>query len=48
MTFLGIDIDSEQRTLSLPVKKLVVLVEVWSSKRRATKRQLQVLVDKVN
>ena len=51
LTFLGVNIDSVQETLSLPVNKLEILqVELcnWQAKRKATKRELQQLIGKLN
>ena len=51
LTFLGIEIDSKLRTLSLPANKLSelkLLLGEWSKKKKATKRELQVLVGKLN
>jgi hypothetical protein len=51
VTFLGIEIDCLKRTLSLPPKKLNEireLVECWSKKEKATKREFQKCVGKLN
>jgi hypothetical protein len=51
VTFLGVNIDSVQETLSLPADKLEILqVELcnWQAKRKATKRELQQLIGKLN
>ena len=51
ITFLGIEIDSVNRVLSLPLVKLNELrleLTAWISKKKATKRQLQQLVGKLN
>lgn len=51
ITFLGIQIDSERQSLSLPPHKLVHLKELiqdWKGRRSATKHQLQELVGHLN
>ena len=51
ITFLGIEIDSIKEELRLPQSKLVALKQLlasWSSKRVATKRELQVLLGHLN
>lgn len=51
IVFLGIEIDSVHRTLSLPVNKMLELREElakWQSKSKATKHELQRLVGKLN
>jgi hypothetical protein len=51
MTFLGVHIDCEQRTLGLPAKKvseLLVLVQSWDGRRRVTKVEAQRVVGKLN
>ena len=51
LTFLGVDIDTLARQLSLPETKLCELRELLSdtiSKRSITKRELQSLVEKLN
>jgi len=51
LTFLGIEIDSKLRTLSLPQEKLDKLrIELcrWLTKKKATKRELQQLTGKLN
>ena len=51
ITFLGIEIDSVRQELRLPQDKLVrlqALVHQWSSRRHATKHQLQVLLGHLN
>ena len=51
ITFLGIQIDSEEQSLSLPQPKLARLKEIirsWQGKRSATKHQLQELLGHVH
>jgi hypothetical protein len=51
MTFFGIEINTMDRTLSLPPKKLDEvrqLLTSWAGKRKCTKKQLQVLIGKLN
>ena len=51
LTFLGIEVDCVKRTLSLPDKKLVEareMVCLWSKKVKATKRELQIFLGKLN
>ena len=51
ITFLGIEIDSINSTLSLPGKKLEELSEElakWQTKNKATKHELQQLIGKLN
>ncbi|XP_070546134.1 uncharacterized protein [Ptychodera flava] len=51
LTFLGIEINAHTRTLSLDGNKLQELsdlLEYWLPKRRATKRELQQLIGKLN
>ncbi|XP_070571308.1 uncharacterized protein [Ptychodera flava] len=51
LTFLGIEINAQTRTLSLDDTKLQEvsdLLEYWLPKRRATKRELQQLIGKLN
>ena len=51
LTFLGIEINTHNRTLSLDSSKLQDLSNLltcWLPKRRATKRELQQLVSKLN
>ena len=51
VTFLGIDIDSVSRQLSLPQHKLQEmrsLLHSWTHKKKATKKELQQLVGKLN
>ena len=51
LSFLGIQIDWVARTLSLPPKKLMEvkhLIDIWLTKTKATKRQVQQLVGKLN
>lgn len=50
-TFLGIQIDSVQRTLALPPEKLQAFQELllqWSSKKRVSKRDLLSLLGRLN
>ena len=47
LTFVGIEIDSQQQILRLPPTKLAQLqetVEEWRGRRAATKQQLQSLI----
>ena len=51
LTYLGVEIDTKSRRLALPANKLNELrelVDMWCSKRRATKIALQSLVGKLN
>ena len=51
LTFLGVKINTDKRTLALPDKKLNelrALVDKWALKRRATKLELQSLVCHLN
>lgn len=51
VTFLGISIDSVSRSLSLPDGKLIELqneLSHWSTKKKATKAELQSLIGKLN
>jgi hypothetical protein len=51
ITFLGVKIDSPNRTLSLPeikLEELKVLVSKWMRKRRATKLEIQKFAGKLN
>jgi hypothetical protein len=51
LTFLGVQIDCVSQTLSLPPEKLLEtrnLLNVWVAKNKATKRDLQRLVGKLN
>ena len=51
ITFLGIEIDSVNSTLSLPKNKLAELkgeLVKWKTKSKATKRELQQLIGKLN
>ena len=51
LTFLGVEIDSVSRTLSLPTDKLSelqTLLNSWLHKKKATKKELQSLVGKLN
>jgi hypothetical protein len=51
LSFLGVQIDWVTRKLSLPPKKLVAikeLVKLWLTKTKATKRELQQIVGKLN
>ena len=47
MTFLGVKIDTVNRTLALPEKKLLevkLLLQSWSTKKRVTKKCLQQMI----
>jgi hypothetical protein len=51
LTFLGVLVDCEARTLSLPDKKLMEVKELvakWITKKKATKRELQCIVGRLN
>jgi hypothetical protein len=51
LSFLGVEIDVDLRTLSLPDKKLTEVKQLlvnWSDKKKATKRDVQYLVGKLN
>jgi hypothetical protein len=51
ITFLGVLVNCENRTLSLPDKKLAEvkqLVAQWVTKKKATKRELQCIVGRLN
>ena len=51
MSFLGVNIDTVKRTLSLPNKKyleLQGLVSDWAQKRRVSKKDLQRFLGKLN
>ena len=50
LTFLGIEIDSQEMTLRLPVRKLLELkslIAEWATRKSCTKRDLQSLVGKL-
>ena len=47
LTFLGIEIDSQEMTLRLPVRKLLELKSEWATRKSCTKRDLQSLVGKL-
>jgi hypothetical protein len=51
LTFLGVELDTCKRTMSLPpvkLQELLVLLANWSRRRSATKKDLQRLVGKLN
>jgi hypothetical protein len=51
IVFLGVEMDSVSRKLTLPPKKLIELcqlVKTWTKKRRATKLELQQFIGKLN
>ena len=51
LSFLGVQIDCVSRTLSLPPKKLLTvksMIASWMTKQRATKREIQQIVGKLN
>jgi hypothetical protein len=50
-TFLGVEINCIERTLSLPPEKLAetrLLIKSWLTKKKCTKKELQRLVGKLN
>ena len=50
LTFLGIEIDSQEMTLRLPVRKLLELkslIAEWATRKSCTKRDLQSMVGKL-
>lgn len=51
ITFLGVEINSVESSLSLPEKKLLEckeLLKYWKEKKKATKHELQILIGKLN
>lgn len=51
LVFLGVEIDSAKGTLSIPAQKveeLKAVLHTWSSKTRASKKELQSLLGKLN
>jgi hypothetical protein len=51
LVFLGVDIDSVERTFALPeskVREFELMLQQWLPKRRATKVELQRILGKLN
>ena len=51
LTFLGIELDSDQMTARLPANKLsvlLILIQSWVSKKHCKREELESLVSKLN